>query len=249
MAITHSGICAVIGLLLSVSAKGIRADCESQSIESPIDGHACLTHEYSNISVTDSHHCTLACIQKEECKATVYDVGHSVCMLLPQLCMLLRPRADFVYQAFHYPCTKWVPQSDDTPGYWIYEVRIMSYIARSFIDDDLVVGKMTNVFNTVHPSETYAVTATHYEKLVVDPTCQVTWVSYDATTGQPLPGGALIGGFLSATNTPLYVSRLTTSGIYVVGYYDPLNRQALGELGGVIRDTIFDLMVVKLLPT
>ena len=245
---TYTRICVVFWLLLC-DTKGLRSNCKFQNIQSSIDGQACENKEYINISVTERRHCSLACINNRECKATVLDLNHSVCMLLPEPCMLLTPYPDHVYQSFQQPCTKWVPNSHSAPGYWIYEGSSKSYIARTFINDDLVVGKVTTAFLAIHPSGTSVIRGGNYEKLVVDELCHVTWVSYDARSGKPLPGAAFIGGFLGATYTPLYVTRLpVTIGEEeknAVGYYNPLKHVAWAQLGGIRYGTMFEIMEVQ----
>ena len=226
--------------------EGITAYCKFHGIQTIIYGQACEYQEYRNISVTQRYQCTLACIQSRDCKAIIHDVRHSMCILFPQPCMLLRTRADHVYQSLFQPCTKWFPNGDDVPGYWIREGGATSYIVRRYIDDDLVVGKVTDKFHSVHPSGTDLVDGGDYENLVVDASCRVTWVSYDATSGQPMPTAALIGGFLEETNTHLYVRRLTICNNYVVGYYNPLNHKAWAELGtGIENGVMFDIMTVQ----
>ena len=164
-------------------------------------------------------------------------------MLLPQPCTLLKARADYVYQSFQYPCTEWVPNDGDVPGYWIPEHGgVTSYIVRRFINNDLVVGKVTLRFFAITPSDASIVQGGDYENLVVDTPCRVTWVSHDATSRKPIPTAALIGGFLSATNTPLYVSRINGQ---IVGYFNPLNKMAWGQHGGIKNDTSFEIMVVQ----
>ena len=75
------------------------------------------------------------------------------------------------------------------------------------------------------------------ELLVVKPSCSVTWTAHDSTTGQPIPKGALIGGKLTATSTPLYVARMVYDGTLLGGYHNPLN--------GPKSNTVFELMVVN----
>ena len=248
MTIGCRGIWVVLWLLLS-NSKGMTTACKFHSIQPPIDGQACETQDYINISVTERHHCTLACMRSNECKATVYDNLRSVCTLLPLTCFLLKPRAEHVYQAFQYACDKWVPESYDG-GLWVYEnPRSMAYFARVTVNDDLVLGKVSDRFHGVLPSGTELEHGGSYEKLVVDVACSVTWVSYDATTKQPIPTGAIIGGFLAATNTPLYLTRLhgmkNNEPALLPSYYNPRNHMAWTEFYGIYNRSTFDLLVVQ----
>ena len=227
--------------------KGTGGHCEFSSIELPVDGKSCETPEYINITTIEQHHCTIACVHSKECKATIYDGRHSLCILLSKPCIYMTPRTGHVYQSFQPACTKWLPLNDNDPAYRIFEYGSNpSYIARAFVGNDLIVGKKTNTFYSIYPHGTSTfIDASHYENLVVDPSCSVTWVPFDADSDQPIPDGALTGGFLATTNTPLYVSRLDVNGRIIIGYFNPLNQKAWASFGGIIQTSIFELMAVK----
>ena len=237
-----------VGLLIIVSnANGSETPCKVSTIQSPVHNQACDVPGHVSISATERHKCSLSCIRSEKCKATIYDVLHSVCKLLPEPCSLLEPYVDHVYQAFQKPCTKWVPNSDAVKGFWIYEGSSdKSYIARAYVNADLLVGKVTSKFFTVRLDGSSVGGIPDYEELLVDASCTVTWVSYnDSSVGQPMPPGAVVGGLIAASNTPLYVSRLHHDTYLIAGYYNPLNQKAWGQYSGTRSGTIFDIMVVK----
>ena len=222
--------------------------CKFSNIQRPVDGHACEPPDYTNISTSERHYCSMACVHNEKCKATIFDQRHLVCMILPQPCILLKLYVDHVYQAFEYPCTKWVNAYNAVDAYWIYEaLGVQAYVARAFVGNDFMLGKFTRKFHAITPSGIKIKGGSNQEKIVVDASsCNVTWVSYDATTGQPMPTGALIGGYLAATNTPLYVSRQApTRCDWALGYYNPLNQKAWGECYGVQSSYTFEVMVVQ----
>ena len=225
----------------------IATDCETSPIHEPIYGKTCETSRYMTIiAATENHHCTLACIGNTDCKAIIYDDHQSVCILLQQPCILLQSHTDHVYQSFEHQCTKWIPTGHDVPAFWIYESgTAKSYVTRMYVNDDALIGKATNnIFRAIFPNASVFQNAEgHHEVLVVDDSCRVTWVWYDATSGQPLPTGAFIGGFWE--DTPMYVSRLPIQGNLIVGYYDPLNNQARGEFRGSRSRSHFDVMVVQ----
>ena len=229
------------------NADASELQCKFSNIQSPVDGHACEPPEYTNISTSERHHCSLACVHSGTCKATIFYQRNLVCMILLHPCILLKPYADHVYQAFEYPCTKWINASNAVDAYSIYEtLNVQAYVARAFVGNDVMLGKFTHMFYAISPSGTKIRGGSNQEKIVIDASCNVTWVSYDATTGQPMPSGALIGGFLAATNTPLYVSRQAQSRCdWALGYYNPLNQKAWGECYGVQSNYIFEVMVVQ----
>ena len=242
----------VIWFMLS-NVNGITANCKSFTIPPAEEGRACHLQEYTNISVIERHHCTLACVRDNECKATVHDSRQSVCMLFPEPCMLLLSRTDHIYQSFRRPCTKWVANSD------AYFGMGSKKLGRAFFGEDLTMGHFYSWrFFGAPPGSANKVENNDFVGLVVDASCRVSWVPYNATTGQPLPTGALIGGFVAATNTPLYVSLLheyTYGDTYEhFANYDPVARVAWGyrhnyinytHITGVISDTAIDIMVVE----
>ena len=223
------------------------APCKISHIQSPVTDRACEPPEYTNISTSELRHCSLACVHHRKCKAIIFDGRHSVCMILPQQCLLLDPRVNHVYQSFEYSCTKWVNVNDAVDTYWVYEtLGNKAYVARAFMDNDLIIGKLTRDFHAITPSGTKRRGGSDLEKIVVDALCNVTWVPCDAIIGQAMPAGAVIGGFLAVTNTPLYVSRLATLNCrWALGYYNPLNQKAWGECYGVQSSYIFEVMVAE----
>ena len=89
-----------------------------------------------------------------------------------------------------------------------------NFIARSFHDRDLIVGKdIAGTFYGVSRDGNFVQKGSNYERLVVYPSCHITWVDHDSSTGQPLSAGFLIGGILTSTNTPLYVVRLQSESV------------------------------------
>ena len=230
--------------IMMKNAQACGIHCTSRIIQLPIDDRTCETNVYTNISASDPRFCSLACVRNNECQATVYNGGHSICKLLPEPCLLLKPLKGYVYQVFQHQCAKWVPKRDDDSGYWTNEYNLKSYIVRRFINNarDVAVGRVTSGFFAIHPNGASVVRGGYDDKLVVDGSCRVTWLPYDAMAGHPIPFGAFIGGFLSATNTPLYVSKINGA---IIGYYNPSTHTAWGEYYGIIYDTKFNLMVLE----
>ena len=189
------------------NADASELQCKFSNIQSPVDGTECEPSEYTNISTSERHHFCLACVNSATCKATIFNQRYVVCMILLHPCISLKPYVDHVYQAFEYPCTKWINASNAVNAYSNYEaLGVQAYVARAFVGNGFMLGKFTHMFHAITPSGTKIKGGSNQEKIVIDASCNVTWVSYDATTEQPMPIGALIGGFLAATNTPLFVS-------------------------------------------
>ena len=133
----------------------------------------------------------------------------------------------------------WTMIPHNESDYWYREDYYRSYVSRTNLDGNVIIGKKTNVSSAIHPNGSSWFQGSIYEWLVVEPRCSVTWEQHDSTSGQPLPRGALIGGLLTDTNTPLYVARLNISGVVVGGYYNPLNGKAWAQYFETRGKTLF----------
>ena len=220
--------------------------CTSVDTEAPIDGMACQPFEYQNIMADKPEFCSLACIQIDRCEATIYDRTLGMCMLMNDPCFSPKPYFNHLYQSYKHKCTKWVPDTENHIAYSYIEAGTQrSYVSRKAHDGNMVVGKKTSYFFAVNPIDSTGISLGSHELLVVESSCSVAWVAYDSSSNQPLPRGALIGGILTATNTPLYVTRMIAFGARIGGYYNPLNGKAWGSHSGARNSTIFEVMIVN----
>ena len=224
---------------------GATCQCTRADTQAPIHGMACQPFKYRNITAPKPKFCSLACVQADHCEATIYDKASGVCMLMNEPCFSLRPHFDHVYRSYKQSCTNWVPHDDINPAYWYMEHSTQQcYVARKAHESNYIIGKKTSNFFAVNPTGTALVIDGDYELVVVEPSCIVTWVQYNPTGAQAIPEGALIGGILTATNTPLYVARTTIDGITGCGYYNPLNGKIWVAHFGPRSSTVFEIMVV-----
>ena len=168
-------------------------------------------------------------------------------MILDAICVWPCPCVDHIYGISTPQCFRWGRHDADHPFYWFIETKsVKCYTGRRPHQDNMLVGKVTNTFYTIDPSNSLVISGGSYEQLVVNPTCQVTWVPHNANSGQPLPSDALIGGVLSVTNTPLYVVRQQVSGKLFTCYNNPINNKAWGEVWGSAKSTaMFEVMRIK----
>ena len=221
--------------------------CVSTDTIPPIEGVACQPFEARNITASKPEFCSLACVQDQRCEATIYDIIQGFCLLMNNPCFSLEPRSNHVYRSFKHECTKWVPSDGSYPAYWFFEFNPQrSYVSRKAHQGNIIIGKKTNRFYAVNPIDNHMVDGGSYELLMVEPNCNVTWVSHDSTSGQPLPRGALIGGVLADTNTPLYVARISYEGGLLAGFYNPLNGMAWSIYSGAKNSTLLEIMIVNL---
>ena len=224
------------------------SDCIAIEQKHAIAGWACQPFDHKDITNVPYHHCSMPCIQNQNCQAFIYDNVRQLCMMLSNPCVWTQPYAGHSYAISKPQCFRWEDPNNDYSFYWYYEAQYKSYVDRRLHQGDMVVGKVTNAFHAVDPNTLSSIHDGVYENLLVDPSCQVAWVSHDANTGQPLPADALIGGVLSATNTPLYVVRQLSGANFITGYYNPINNLALGQtwISGhvAINTTVFEVMTL-----
>ena len=233
-------------LLIGIGITPASTTCQSAVTLPPAYDKACKPFGHRSIATTTQYHCSLSCIHDSICYATIYDATRHNCMFLEGRCVLLQPSPGLVYQTFKHECITWVPNTGDYDVYWFYDGDSMrkNFIARAAHDGDLIVGKeIEGTFHGVSRDGDYVTKGSDFERLVVYPSCHVTWVDHDASTGQPLPTGVLIGGILTSTNTPLYVARLMSGSKSFSGYFNPLNDLAWGEMIGVKSMQNFEVLV------
>ena len=233
-------------VIVVAGISGATCQCTSTGILAPIDDMACQPFEYRNITTNKAEFCTLACVQNNYCGATIYEKTSRACMLMNEPCISLAPYFDHVYRSFIPGCTKWVPHHEKHLAYWyIEENTLRSYVSRRIHESNIIIGKTTTMFFATDPTSGADIIGGDCELLVVEPSCSVTWEAHDTTNGQPIPKGALIGGKLTATNTPLYVARMVYDGTLLGGYYNPLNGKVWMSFAGPKSNTVFELMVVN----
>ena len=244
MPVTAVGACC---LMILTEVVFISTACETLATIPPTHGKACQPFDYNNITAIIKHHCSLACAARNECHAIIFDTTSHVCMLLMETCLTLQPYPGHIYQSFKHECIKWVPGTGNFNAYWFFVYGSMkNIVARAYREGEVIVGKVTNKFHGVSSDGTYF-KGVSYEQMVVHPSCDVTWVSYNSSSGLPLPSGALIGGILMTTNTPLYVVRvaIAVNGYLFSGYFNPLNELAWTEYLGTQSSDLFEVMVVQ----
>ena len=243
----YTGTLLIIQSFLTILADA--SECIIGTQNHAFDGWSCQPFGHRDITNVPYHHCSLTCIQSLEWQAFIYNKQEWLCMMLNKPCVWTQPYAGHIYGISKPQCFTWENHDKPYPFYWYYEGAHKNYVGRRLLHGDLLIGKVTGSFHTVDPNSFSLVSGGSYETLVVDPSCKVSWLPYDANSGQPLPYDALIGGTLSTTNTPLYVARQLQGTIYITGYYNPLNNKAWGPSWSsgplILNSTVFEVMAVK----
>ena len=242
------GTLLIIQSSMAITIIADASDCVEIKQDRVLHGWTCQPFDHQDITNVPYHHCTLTCIQHEECQAFIYDKVVQLCMLLSNPCVLTQPAGGHIYGISKPQCVSWEHHDEDYPFYWYYEGPHKSYVGRRLHRGDMLVGKVINGFYTVDPNDFSHILGGSYENLVVDTSCEVTWVYHDANSGQSLPTDALIGGVLAATNSPLYVARQLHGVNHMGGYYNPIENQAWSPhwIRGpvVLKSSMFEVMTV-----
>ena len=85
-----------------------------------------------------------------------------------------------------------------------------------------------------------------FDVLVVNEACSLLWVDYDASSGNSMPPGAVVGGHL-ADKTPLHVAVIFVGEHYhVIGYYNHVSK--VGICDYATRVTINQIVKILIVP-
>ena len=222
--------------------------CESFHLHDKLLGYGCGWNNQVIITDVAEHECVLRGMLDKSCTAVNYDVQDRVCMRMEVPCPVLE-----IHQYVHYQiltptpadgCVLWMVPND-----WSHP-RMVKYInkpesrhavARIESAGELLpakwprnVPKASSVQNNAQFSDSV------FEVLVVKESCSLRWVNYNASSGNPLPPGAILGGHL-ADGTLLYVALFQVAASRkMVGYYNDETRMGTCSFYGVrnIQDSM-----------
>ena len=147
-------------------------------------------------------------------------------------------------------CLEWWPYQDP----WPYNLVVVNQNLR--FGSHYAVGPLITESQTIparYVLRRNAFIATYAEQnvdtgtreiLIVDPHCPHQWVTWNSTTRDDLPVGAVVGGHLE-NGVLLYVARAwLTVGLWVIGYYNPETEQAHFWFSKAIETTTMDILVM-----
>ena len=203
-----------------------------------------LYHRYR--SLQESHHCTkrtlhVALFARYILQVINYNMADRYCLLGQETCLSLEPEIDFVTipMTMQEPCMTWVrqyaiqPSLNDIDNKVTYPVKELPHnnivIARAVLVSAKIPGKYhANKGHFALDGEVSEFSAGNYEILTISPRWNMSWIRYDSSSGNPLPVGAVIGGYRDGHL--LYVARKWDthaghSSRYAAGYYDNVDRE------------------------
>ena len=220
------------------------SSCKSVALRDRLIGFGCAEDNQKTFTDVAEHECILHCVGDKSCTAVNYDAKDKMCTRLEYPCPVLGIYEHLTYQILAPApidgCAQWVVTNDwnyprivkknEVPGAYSPVV-----VARIVANEEILPAKWplynTNAYTI---QESSALVHGVFEVFVVNKACSLLWLSYDASSGDPLPPGAIPGGRL-ADGTPLYVAavHVTGHGKYVLGYYNHLTRMGACYYSGV----------------
>ena len=250
-------------LLVPICLISSSKECVTRYTHAALVGYRCITANeiYRNITGVQSHICTHLCMTREECFITNYNVPGKFCLIGNDACIALQKDIDyqmrFRMMRQRGSCGKWVPHSDFAQTRHVasnecnvYGAQRPCYVGRLKSLTNTLPGKYQRRTNgpdgvwTILNGQKY--TAGTIEVLDVQSDCHVTWMSFAA--GDPIPHGAVNGGYLASRDSKLYVMRGKVqhggSMYTVIGYYDTKTGRGYLEYEGSHVLTEMDILIL-----
>ena len=239
--------------------------CHQRHIQAPQQGHRCFTNTELCINKTGiqrQHHCTWLCMQDQICQVINFNSIGGYCLLGQGPCVSLERVVGFVTTSFSAkePCLKWEQDYANDP------YKPITFPKATDQSDLLILVRGIEGNNKI-PGKGYLRSGYWYyswqgnlknfwftegqrEFFTISTQCTTSWVPHDATSGNRLPTGAVIGGNLNGV--PLYVARELTAHmtghpeIHCPGYFN--NIEGRGHMPYHVYDLVYkdvELLVIQ----
>ena len=224
-------------LMMSVSS------CKLSHLRDIVIGFGCAWDNQVNSTGVAEHECVLLCMLDKSCAAVNYDVQDRVCMQMEVPCTVLETHQNTHYQILAPPpmdgCTQWTVSSDwNYPRMVKYNRKHNGYkldgVARLNMAGEVLPARWPEGYLkafTIQNNIRFGDTA--FEVLLVKESCSLSWVYYNASSGNAMPPGAIMGGHL-ADGTQLYVAiAYMTDTVNLLGFYNQRTRMGAYYHNGV----------------
>ena len=190
-----------------------------------LNGYHCTSDYISNYTAIEHQRCVAHCITNPYCWVLGYNSWGKYCLLGTQPCVKAVSDNDFRMMTFrkheHISCIQWVwSDRSSYPTRTVEQIHpLYQALARKPIQGEIYIGRSNPGLGKIFLSRNgAAVNYRGYYLLVVSDSCSVAWVPY--TAGNPLPRGAVEGGFLNSLGAT-YCMRVWNppEATYLYGYY------------------------------
>ena len=195
-----------------------------------MNGYYCASIYIHNYTSIEHQPCVAHCITDPDCWVLAYNARGKYCLLGTQPCANAVADNDFRMMTFrkheNVQCIQWVwSDGSSYPARTVERLRPRyEALARRPMGQEIYIGR-----GSVEKVKIYlarngkAVNYPDFYLLVVSDFCSVAWVSY--TVGNPLPRGAVEGGYLSSLGVTYCMRVWVAYGqglTQALGYYAPV---------------------------
>ena len=242
---------AITVLLCALASK-----CHTHGNAKILSGYHCFSdnQRYLKIIATHQHLCRPRCLANKQCSFVQYNKADKYCMLANGPCLWLEPDTNyditFMRTNTVEKCLDWVSLGEVTNAARqpdaCFSRGIQCTVGRIHFQSNVLPGNGVgkDVISVLNGGD---VRYGEKEYLDVQPGCKVSWVSF--TSGDPIPDGAVQGGYLDNNGSPqpVYVMGAISNGrnCKAYGYYNPDTERGYFEFWGVYAFTQMYLMVIE----
>ena len=250
-------------IILHICAISFSKTCVTKYTNAALDGYRCImaTEMYRNVTDVRPHMCTHICMTSKDCSITIYNIPGKFCLIGKDACIALQKDTDYQVRYISIrkrgSCIKWVSKFDFIQGNFVASTECdvngaqrPCYVGRLKLPTNILPGKYH--LGTNGPEGVWTIlngrgyTIGNMEVLDVQYGCLVTWMPFNS--GDPVPLGAVVGGYLASRDSKLYVMRgmvQHAGNMYTVfGYYDDATEKGYLEYFGARIVMEMDILIL-----
>ena len=214
----------------------------------PLDGYYCDTGRYQDKGPLDQQACTRSCIISEHCVLLMYNPHSETCFHLEgsQPCHQATPSSEIMMMRFRHSLDEQcvIPAQPPNDRLIQTETGVPRVISRKYRYGAVCLGVSINtgVDNTFYvqgPDTSADCPDVPMERMAVDPSCTVAWVTY--TAGDVLPRGAIVMGYWNGK--PSYSTRHTYGSQQSFGWYVEGSDVAFDSHYGRKITSVFEILI------
>ena len=213
--------------------------CQVKNTRSPLLEYRCIPNSSDEVIFRQDGHpqCEWRCMSMDSCRYINMNPSNLSCEMGFGRCMYLEPSPGYMIKAFTIPnlmCIKWVRGEEaGLERIHVFGGTNIVFQSRTQRGPSTILGRFVNhtrEFRANFEGRRLIAVSTNdvIEFLTIDKNCTWSWFPY--TSGEELPVGPVIGGYL-ASGSPVYVAKM---------YYGEHRIPAFGYYSGVGRYEYLD---------
>ena len=215
----------------------------------PLDGYYCSTGVYKDRGPLDQHACTRSCIISDTCVLLMHNPHSQTCLHLEesQICHQATPSLEMMVMRFRSSledkCV--IPSGPPNLRFIQTETGHPRVVTRQYQNGTVCLGVSNNdgaehFFYVQGPDTPAHCPDVPMQRMAVDPSCTVAWISY--TAGDILPRGAIVMGYWNGK--PSYSTRHTYGSEQSFGWYVEGRDVATVSYFGRKYHSIFEILII-----